>query len=332
MRKMLFVLIALMAVSCTQKQQGAKLEPGTPNYELAMELSEKVEWLNPDQNMVLATTSIYDVTAGDVVRQMRLNFGPQTNMLKQQNAENLKSLVKEYASRLADRQIVLDDAEDLGVTVADSSIDNIMERQFAQAGGRENFEKFLNQHNIKLEDLRQEIKAQEIGRIYIQKKNEDKLEVSESAIDSLQSMDRYATVRHVLLMTQGKPEEEKAQVRSKMEDILKQAREGEDFAELAKEYSEDPGSKEKGGLYEDFPRGQMVPPFDSAAFNLPIGTISDIVETRYGFHILQIIDRKKEDRPREALANELRQMRMRNVVEETYEKLREEYDFELKIS
>jgi parvulin-like peptidyl-prolyl isomerase len=82
-----------------------------------------------------------------------------------------------------------------------------------------------------------------------------------------------------------------------MDDILARAKKGEDFAALAKEFSEDPGSKANGGLYEDFGRGKMVKPFEDAAFGVPVGEISGIVETKYGYHILKVENRKKETRP-----------------------------------
>lgn len=99
------------------------------------------------------------------------------------------------------------------------------------------------------------------------------------------------TASHILLRTQGKTDQEKAEVRQKMEGILQRARAGEDFAALAKEYSEDPGSKDRGGEYT-FPRGQMVKPFEDAAFSLQNGQISDIVETPYGYHIIKRTDHK----------------------------------------
>ena len=101
---------------------------------------------------------------------------------------------------------------------------------------------------------------------------------------------------HILLMTidpKTKAElskEVKAAKHKQMEDILKRARAGEDFAKLAKEYSEDPGSKDKGGEYK-FPRGQMVPEFEAAAFSLKPGQISDIVTTQYGYHIIKLSEK-----------------------------------------
>jgi peptidyl-prolyl cis-trans isomerase C len=98
---------------------------------------------------------------------------------------------------------------------------------------------------------------------------------------------------HILLMTQDpKTNQELAQAEKDakhktMEGLLKRARAGEDFAKLAKEYSEDPGSKEKGGEYT-FPRGQMMPEFEAAAFALKTNEVSDIVTTQYGYHIIKL--------------------------------------------
>ena len=72
--------------------------------------------------------------------------------------------------------------------------------------------------------------------------------------------------------------------------MLKRAKAGEDFAKLAKEYSEDPGSKDKGGEYT-FPRGQMVPEFEAAAFSLGTNQISDIVTTQFGYHIIKTYEK-----------------------------------------
>jgi len=71
------------------------------------------------------------------------------------------------------------------------------------------------------------------------------------------------------------------------EDVRKRVVAGEDFAKLAKEYSDDPGSKDKGGEYT-FPRGQMVPEFEAAAFSLGTNQVSDIVTTQFGYHIIKL--------------------------------------------
>jgi hypothetical protein len=74
--------------------------------------------------------------------------------------------------------------------------------------------------------------------------------------------------------------------------LLARLREGADFAELAREHSQDPGSAEQGGDLGWFERGQMVRPFDEAAFALDAGEVSDVVETPFGFHIIRSEERE----------------------------------------
>src|ERR1035441_4448631 len=101
---------------------------------------------------------------------------------------------------------------------------------------------------------------------------------------------------HILLTTTDPKtnaeltEDQKTAKRKEMEGILKRARAGEDFAKLAKDYSEDPGSKDKGGEYT-FPRGQMVAEVEAAAFSLGTNQVSDIITTRFGYHIIKLSEK-----------------------------------------
>jgi peptidyl-prolyl cis-trans isomerase D len=96
-------------------------------------------------------------------------------------------------------------------------------------------------------------------------------------------------VRHILLMTKDKPASEEPKIKAQAEDLVKQLRAGADFAAMAKKYSEDPGSKDKGGEYDGVVRGQMVPEFEKVAFSLKPMAISDPVKTQYGYHIIQVL-------------------------------------------
>jgi len=86
------------------------------------------------------------------------------------------------------------------------------------------------------------------------------------------------------------PADQKKAKRKQADDLRKRAVAGEDFAKLAKEFSEDPGSKDNGGEYT-FPRGKMAPEFEAAAFSLNTNQISDVVTTQFGYHIIKLSEK-----------------------------------------
>jgi parvulin-like peptidyl-prolyl isomerase len=106
-----------------------------------------------------------------------------------------------------------------------------------------------------------------------------------------------AHVRHILLMTMDPatrtplPTNAVAAKRKQIDSLLVQIRGGADFATLAKQYSEDPGSKDNGGELPEFPRGQMVPEFEATAFSLTNNQVSDVITTQFGYHVIQMIDK-----------------------------------------
>jgi peptidyl-prolyl cis-trans isomerase D len=106
------------------------------------------------------------------------------------------------------------------------------------------------------------------------------------SIDSFRTPERVR-VRHILVMTQGKPKADVPVLHAKAEALLKQIKAGADFAELAKKNSDDPGSAQKGGELGWITHGQMVPNFEKTSFSLKPGELSGVVETEYGYHIVQ---------------------------------------------
>jgi len=336
MRKFLiFVSVAVLFTACGNKVKSVKLESGTNLYNLAKELSVKAPLLDPEINAVLVTTNKFDVTIGDVFSTFQLMYGDGVEKLREVDAAQLVQVFKDNAVALSEKKLMLAAAQAAKIKVADAEVDSILAMQYAQIGGKEKFINYLNNVNISLKALQNDIRDNILINKYIEEKLSDSMKVTDADVEQFyKSADQSSTVRHILLLTQGKSDQEKMAAYEKINGLLLRARQGENFETLAKQYSEDPGSKSNGGLYRDIRRGDMVKPFEEAAFTVPVGQISDIIETQYGFHILKVIERKKETRPLEKVRRELEEQvkmaKQGTVLSQHIEKLKTEAEFKIK--
>jgi peptidyl-prolyl cis-trans isomerase D len=106
-------------------------------------------------------------------------------------------------------------------------------------------------------------------------------------------VDDQVRVRHILIKVDaGADAKADAAAKQKAQEILKQIKAGGNFADLARKNSDDPGSKEQGGELGFLKRGATVPEFDQAAFTLPVGQTSDLIKTKFGYHILQVEEKQ----------------------------------------
>ena len=192
---------------------------------------------------------------------------------------------------------------------------------------------WLQNNNIEYETVRNDTRDGIMIEKYVDSALAKDFEVTEDELIEDYQHDKFASVRHILLKTQGLDDSSKVAKHKEMEAILERARAGEDFAVLANEYSEDPGSSKNGGLYENFTRGKMVKPFEDASFGVPIGEISDIVETSYGYHIIKVIERKPEEKPfedvKDNMKTKLEQEKRQQVYDDNLEKLKKKAKFKV---
>lgn len=140
----------------------------------------------------------------------------------------------------------------------------------------------------------------------------------ETQLERFRTQNR-AHVRHILFHTRGKTDAELAEIRARAESVLQRARRGARFEDLAREFSEDAATRDRGGDLGWIIRGQTVPEFEQAAFTLPKGSVSDLIVAPYGIHILRVEDREEArtrtfEEVRETLRPELTEQKLERTV------------------
>lgn len=169
------------------------------------------------------------------------------------------------------------------------------------------------------------MKDQLLAHAYLSKEIIEKVTVSDKEAEDYYGKNKKVfekpervRARHILILVkQGAGDDEKKAAKKKAEGLLDRVRKGEDFAKLAGEFSDDPGSKQKGGDLGFFQRNSMIPEFDKAAFALEPGGISGIVETSFGYHIIKVEEKKKaEIPPYETIKEEVRTLALQAAKQE----------------
>jgi peptidyl-prolyl cis-trans isomerase C len=155
----------------------------------------------------------------------------------------------------------------------------------------------------KREDIREQLKIMQDDFLSLEFLKEEvisKIAPTEEDMSSYYKThkDEFSTpemvrVRHILVkVDKAASDDVKKQALERAEAIMKRIRNGEDFAKLAAELSEDPASKGKGGDLGFFPRGKMVPDFEKAAFSLKAGEVGDIILSQFGYHLIKVEEKK----------------------------------------
>lgn len=327
------ILLALVLSGCGKKAESIKLEKDTPAYQLAKDLSNKLPYLDPDKNNNLISTKGFDISTGEVIQSIYNNTGSRSSQLRNIDTNRLKTIILQNAERLTEQKLVLNEAKKAKFSLSQTLLDSIIENQYSRSGGEQKFLEMLKMSNVSIENVKDEIRKSVIFNQYLDETLGQEIQITEEEIQNAYNdytNKEIATIRHILLLTQGKSDAEKREIRNNMEKILAEARKGEDFSELVKKYSEDPGSKNNGGLYENFTRGVMVKPFEDAAFSVPVGEISNIIETVYGYHILKVIARnnfKSLEEYRPELESQIKGEKKPQIYRAYIDKLKEKKEY-----
>ncbi len=298
----------------------------------------------PDANAVVATVNGERITQGqldqNLNRQMKM-AGAQLGSLPPAYLEQFKKQMKQrildslVGETLIDQQVK---AANIEVTEA-QAIAAIEERgaqqrppitietlrQMVESQG-ESFDEFKRQYRLNL--ARQELmETQWAGKIDVS--DADAQAYYDGHPKEFETAEQIQA-SHILIAPDPNnpdPDDAKAVARTKAEELLKQVRDGGDFAELARANSSCP-SAAGGGDLGLFGRGQMVPPFEEAAFALEPGEVSDVVETRFGYHIIKVTDHQDAQKvalaeAKESIIERLVAQKKQQVVREYLQELRD---------
>jgi peptidyl-prolyl cis-trans isomerase C len=210
-----------------------------------------------------------------------------------------KEVLRQVLDSLIDRELLLQRAKSLKMTVPVQQVDTQIQQLQKRFPSQEAFEQALMTQNLTMDSVKKDVERQLLRQQLVQKEILDKVNVSTGDVQTFydKNKDKYVEeeqvrARHILLRVPPdvSPEDD-AKLKGKADGVLKRAQQGEDFAALATELSDD-GSKENGGDLGFFPRGRMVPAFEEVAFTLQPGQMSEIVRTTFGYHIIKVEERK----------------------------------------
>jgi len=223
-----------------------------------------------------------------------------------------------------------------GIEVDQKAVDEKLQQWKKQFPNEEEYEKAMSESNLSVPQMKEDMKKGMTIQKFIAERFVDKTTVSEKDIkayyeshSNLFQQPEQVQASHVLIKVGPKAtESEKGEALKKIKEVQEKQKKGDDFAKLAKEYSQGPSSA-KGGNLGYFKRGQMVPAFEEVAFKLKPGEVSDIVETKFGYHLIKVVDKKPEstvpfDEVKERIGQYLKQEKVAKEVRQLVDKLRKE--------
>jgi peptidyl-prolyl cis-trans isomerase C len=277
---------------------------------------------------VLARVNGQDVTRADfdrLIKNMEMSAG------KPVPAERRDEILRTALDQLVTYTVLSQESRARNISVTDADIDGNLKQMQSQFPSLEEFKKALGARGMSLEQLKADARI-DMG---IQKMMEGEVANQPAPADAQVrefydknpdkfKQDESVRASHILFrVEEGATDAERKKIRAQADSVLKQAKGGTDFGELARKHSAD-GSAAQGGDLNFFVKGQMVPAFEQAAFALQPGHISDVVTTQFGFHIIKVTERRPastvafddvKERIREFLTQEQKQQRAQSFID-----------------
>ncbi len=252
------------------------------------------------QNVVDQIAAVVD---NEIILKSELDYQVRMEAAQKKEDPNTPGLERQILNQMIEEKLAYAQALLDSITVTDDEVKSRIDYQIQyfeqQYGSKEKVEQI---YGMSIEKIRRTLEGPVRKQIMVQKLEEKKFgDVSASRLeveqffkkfkDSIGVIPEKVQIAHIFIIPKV-TEKAKEKYKAKAEAILDSLRHGADFAEMAKKYSEDPGSAAEGGDLGWVGKGVFYPEFEAAAFALKPGQISDVIESPVGFHIIQMIERR----------------------------------------
>ena len=231
-------------------------------------------------------------------------------------ADHRDQVLRSVLDQMISYKLLVQEARNRRLTVTDVEVNDRIGQIRAQFPTEEAFTQALAAQKTTLAQLRNDSRSDMLVNNMLESEIGSKVKVTPAQADDFYAKNptqfkqpERVRASHILIgFPQDADAAAKAAARAKAVKVLAEVKSGKDFAALAKQYSSDPGSAANGGDLGLFQQGQMVGPFDKAAFSMKEGQTSDLVETQFGFHIIRVIEKlPTRDVPLEEVRGEILQ-------------------------
>ncbi len=283
---------------------------------------------------VAAKVNEQTITNHEVIKVVhnfqKQNIGPDSTA---QGATVPEKLYYTAVNRLVEQALILDEAKKLGIVVSDTEVTDNVNQLITMAGGEAKLDSLLKLQGASRADVEKDMRNNLVLKGYLDHVKKTMPAVTDTAVQAFYNghpemfgPKPEVHARHVLIRTNPQDGDmEKAGARQKAQEALTRAQKGEPFEKIAQQMSQDEGSASQGGDLGWFGQGQMVAPFDSAAFALKPGQLSGVIQTQYGYHVIKVEDARVG--PGQPYNDQLKeQIRQYLAQQETQEYFRKELD------
>lgn len=252
----------------------------------------------------------------------------------------IAKIEKQVLESLIDRELLYQESKKRGYKVEEEAVNEQLRTLQERFPSEKEFKNALSRMNLSEAGFKASLQRNMTVESFIDNQFVQNVNVSDQELrayfdshpDSF-TVPEQVRASHILIKVETQADEaQEAEAHKKIEMVKQRLKKGEDFAALAREFSQGPSSS-KGGDLGYLRRGQTVKPFEEAAFGLQPGEVSDVVETRYGYHLIKVTDKTAETslsfgEVQDRLSQYLKQVKVEKEISDYVEKLKEKANIE----